>query len=108
MKNSGIASVLCLLFLVLEPGLKAGFVKHPGKIYDAEKYPFVRRDLNGIDNDQQGLRDFYRRLEMLEKGELRKINVVHIGDSHRQADWFSGSVRMALQKRFGSAGRLSG
>ncbi|MEO0472802.1 MAG: LysM peptidoglycan-binding domain-containing protein, partial [Bacteroidota bacterium] len=105
MKNSGIASVLCALLLVLEPGLKAGFVNQGAKIYDAGKYPFVRRDLNGIDNGQQGLRDFYRRLEMLEKGDLRKINVVHIGDSHLQADWFSGAVRMALQKRFGSAGR---
>lgn len=68
-------------------------------------YPFIREDLNLIDNNFRGLRHFYHQLEKLERGQTRQVRVLHIGDSHIQADWFSGRLRIALQKRFGSAGR---
>lgn len=68
-------------------------------------YPFIRRELNQIDNHTRGLRHFYTQLERLERGDIRTVNIVHIGDSHIQADWFSGQVRQLLHKRFGSAGR---
>ncbi|RMG58051.1 MAG: LysM peptidoglycan-binding domain-containing protein [Bacteroidetes bacterium] len=70
-----------------------------------DSYPFLRRDLNRIDNHSRGLLHLYRQLERLERGEVRTVNIVHIGDSHIQADWFSGYLRQALQQRFGSAGR---
>lgn len=73
--------------------------------YRGSAYPFIREDLNEVENSRKGLRQFYTQLQLLEKGKKRQINVVHIGDSHIQADWFSGIVRMELQKRFGSAGR---
>jgi LysM repeat protein len=51
------------------------------------------------------MRHFYHRLEQLAEGKIRTVNIVHIGDSHIQADWFSGQTRVELQRRFGSAGR---
>ncbi len=71
----------------------------------AENYPFLRQELNQIENEYASLRHFYELLYQLEVGLRRTVNIVHIGDSHLQADWFSGHVRMALHRRFGSAGR---
>lgn len=69
------------------------------------RYPFIRTEKNYIDNHVRGMKHLYRRLDLLEQGKIRTVNVVHIGDSHIQADWFSGQVRAELQRRFGSAGR---
>jgi lysophospholipase L1-like esterase len=33
------------------------------------------------------------------------FNIVHIGDSHIQADWFSGKLRDLLQEKYGNAGK---
>ena len=74
-------------------------------IRTSDRYPFIRSDRNYVDNHVRGLRHFYHRLEKLETGRIRTVNIVHIGDSHIQADWFSGQVRLELQRRFGSAGR---
>lgn len=68
-------------------------------------YSLVDNGLNVIDNNERGLRNFYMRLEQLEEDKIRTLNIVHIGDSHIQADWFSGKVRTLLQQKFGSAGR---
>lgn len=68
-------------------------------------YPFIRYDLNNIDNELQGIKRFYRKLKELENGQIRRVRVVHIGDSHIQADYFPGTVRKALQMSFGVAGR---
>lgn len=68
-------------------------------------YPFLRSDINKVDNYSRGLKHFYEQLCLLEEGRKRTVNIVHIGDSHIQADWFSGMVRTRMQSRFGSAGR---
>ncbi|MEM7374462.1 MAG: GDSL-type esterase/lipase family protein [Bacteroidota bacterium] len=68
-------------------------------------YPFVRYDLNLIVNNYRGLRNFYHQIDMMREGTSRTVTVVHIGDSHIQADWFPGTLRQSLQEEFGSAGR---
>ena len=70
-----------------------------------DRYSFLDSNQNYIGNHQRGMKHFYRQLAKMESGQIRTINVVHIGDSHIQADWFSGEVRRLLQQRFGSAGR---
>ncbi len=47
---------------------------------------------------------FFEKLKTLEEQKTGKINIVHIGDSHIQADLFSGRIRKNLQERFGNAG----
>lgn len=47
---------------------------------------------------------FFEKLYLLEQQKEGKINIVHIGDSHIQADLFTGVIRKTLQERFGNAG----
>ncbi len=61
-------------------------------------------NLNFIENDF-ALRHFYEQLALLEQGKIKQVRIIHIGDSHIQADFFTGTVRDSLQRRFGSAGR---
>ena len=48
---------------------------------------------------------FYEKLQQLKKSNNDVVRVVHIGDSHIQADLFTSVVRDSLQKIFGNAGR---
>jgi len=70
-------------------------------------YPFILKSLNVIGNDSASaaLGDFYQKLYELQTGKRDRVTVVHIGDSHIQADNFSGRVRQNLQLQFGNAGR---
>lgn len=85
------------VFLLLLPFTSIGQQDNP--------YPFINNRLNNISNGERGMRNFYMRLSQLEQKKIRTLNIVHIGDSHIQADWFSGKVRTLLQQKFGSAGR---
>lgn len=69
-----------------------------------EEYPFLNTDADTLVNRQQ-LAPFFQKLKALERGERRRLNIVHIGDSHIQADWWTGYLRIRLQELFGSAGR---
>ncbi|NDW18608.1 LysM peptidoglycan-binding domain-containing protein [Dysgonomonas sp. 216] len=50
------------------------------------------------------LADFFNKLYNLEVNRTGKINIVHIGDSHVQADFFTDVIRQAFQERFGNGG----
>ncbi|MGL5891716.1 MAG: hypothetical protein ACRC3B_17625, partial [Bacteroidia bacterium] len=68
-------------------------------------YPFIRRDLNVIRNDSTALAGFYEKLWELKQGKRKSVSILHIGDSHIQADFLSGTVRANFQTEFGNAGR---
>lgn len=68
-------------------------------------YPFIVADSNIVYNDSVALQPFYEKLEQLQKTKEGRVNVVHIGDSHIQADHFSGKLRQDFQCDFGNAGR---
>ncbi len=63
---------------------------------------------NGIQNNEAML-SFYQKLFELDSvnpsAPAKKINIVHIGDSHIQADLLTNKVRKNLQAVFGNAGR---
>jgi len=48
---------------------------------------------------------FFEKLAQQEKTKKGKINIVHIGDSHVQPDYFTNAVRKPLQQQFGDGGR---
>lgn len=50
------------------------------------------------------LNPFFEKLATLEKSKDRKLNIVHIGDSHIQADVMPNVMRQRLQESFGNAG----
>ncbi len=52
----------------------------------------------------EALEPFFQKLKDLKKNQSGKINIVHIGDSHIQADLFTGKIRERLQTEFGNGG----
>lgn len=72
----------------------------------AEKLPSFMAEPVAIEYSPKGDLDrFYRRLASMRADEAQKpINIVHFGDSHTAADFFTGTVRVGLQERFGKAG----
>lgn len=79
---------------------------------NAQYFDFSRLNLEWLTEDSlnvihadSNLIKFFDKLQKLEKGKLNQINIVHVGDSHIQADWYSGTMRKNLQTQFGNAGR---
>lgn len=68
------------------------------------EYPFLDMSGDTLINVET-LQPFFQKLKELGRGERRRLNIVHIGDSHIQADWWTGYLRIRLQEIFGSAGR---
>lgn len=50
------------------------------------------------------LKPLFEKLYQIEQQKKGKVNIVHIGDSHIQADLFTGMIRKRLQDAFGNAG----
>jgi len=67
-------------------------------------FDFINEQSNEIINSSS-LSAFYEKLYRLRKTKKGTINIVHIGDSHIQADLFTHVVRQEIQKQFGNAGR---
>jgi len=67
-------------------------------------FSFVKNEENIIHNESY-LDEFFEKLYQLKTTDKGKINIVHIGDSHIQADYLTDVVRKKLQQEFGNAGR---
>lgn len=59
---------------------------------------------NGILNPN-AMSTFLNKLVNLQKTKTGKINIIHIGDSHIQADLLTDRIRTNLQNSFGNGGR---
>ena len=100
---------MCLLGLLLLSGgpAQAQVVSRLDSLQAA--YPFLRTSANHIENATIGLQRFYERLGQLPLQPAvlpgHRVNVVHAGDSHLQADEFSGRTRKELQRVYGNPGR---
>lgn len=71
--------------------------------YCANNYPsFVDSTANVI---QGSLPHFAHGLQRLEQGADTTIHILHIGDSHIQAEFVTDKLRSLLQSRYGNAGR---
>lgn len=92
------AVVLFLLFFFLLLVLQKSFAQ-----YNLNKFP-VNYQYNRIENSNH-LSPFFKKLKQLEQGNRKTVTIVHIGDSHIQADFLSGTIRTRLQQKFGNAGR---
>lgn len=51
------------------------------------------------------LKPFFEKIALMQKNKSGKINIVHIGDSHIQADLMTNVIRKKLQGEFGNGGR---
>jgi len=94
---------LCLIVvLLISQGLK-GQVNDIDTLSPAE-YPFINYEADTLINASQ-LMPFFNKLLKLENGDSSQVSILHIGDSHIQADFLSREVRKNIQLRFGNAGR---
>jgi lysophospholipase L1-like esterase len=71
---------------------------------DTVGYGFVQEKANIIQN-QDHLAPFFEKLWLQRTQGGRKINVVHIGDSHILGNYLTREVRRRMQAAFGDAGR---
>lgn len=70
-----------------------------------KKYTFIKQDSSYLHNDSLALLPLYKKLYELQSTGKGRVNIAHIGDSHIQADNFSGNVRQHFHLDFGNAGR---
>ncbi len=70
-----------------------------------DNYPFINADIDTIHSDSTALRSFFVKLKEMQEGKRKNVVIVHIGDSHLQADFFSGIIRQQLQRDYGNGGR---
>jgi lysophospholipase L1-like esterase len=65
----------------------------------------INHTKNKIVGDSLSLSHFFNGLDSLQAHSKKTLSIVHIGDSHIQADCFSGMLRMLFHQKFGNAGR---
>ncbi len=97
------------------------FMYFPGKVHGYDKdsisfpqyikrlitynkvYPFIKYNQNYIEwSDYSSVSGFYNKIKLTQS---RKLKILHIGDSHVQADIFTGYIRNQLQDLLGEGGR---
>ncbi|MGB1248435.1 MAG: LysM peptidoglycan-binding domain-containing protein [Chitinophagales bacterium] len=93
-------AVFCILWTVSYGFCQEGAEPKENILYQG----IIEDSVNIIENDGM-MYSFFEKLKQLENGEIDRVNIVHIGDSHIQADWLSGTIRVRLQRVFGNAGR---
>lgn len=69
----------------------------------AKKYPFINYTENAL--EWANYSAFKPVVEAFKATPYQRMRVVHIGDSHVQADIFTGHIRNRLQDLFGAGGR---
>ncbi|WP_291136082.1 GDSL-type esterase/lipase family protein [Flavobacterium sp. UBA7663] len=69
-------------------------------VIDSIEVTFTGNDIH----NPNALLVFYEKMYQLEQSKSGKINIVHIGDSHIQADLFTAKIRTQFQKVYGNGG----
>jgi len=68
------------------------------------EFSFINYEADTITNGAY-LAPLFRKLLQLENCDSTMVSILHIGDSHIQADFITREVRSNMQLRFGNAGR---
>lgn len=100
MKNSILGLLFLLTSCVFSQELDSTFVVIDSTIVDSVEVTFDKNDIQNT----SALVAFYERLYQLEQTKQGNLNIVHIGDSHIQADLFTAQMRNKMQDSFGNAG----
>ena len=87
-----------LIACVLNVRAQDTVVYHPPATYS-----FIRSEANIIHN-RESLDSLFARMIELKETPQSKVTILHLGDSHIQADYFTGAIRTLLQQEFGNAG----
>ncbi len=98
------SKIMLFCWVFLNGAIAQGQDIHPKSAQHYLAYPFIDVSANRLINKQY-LEPFYFKLTQLKNGERDKVTILHIGDSHIQADLWTGKLRRLFQQYFGSAGR---
>ncbi|RXR32959.1 LysM peptidoglycan-binding domain-containing protein [Flavobacterium piscinae] len=93
--------ILCFLLVGL---LHFNVAAQTDSLYVVVDTTAVEIAVNEITN-KKALHPLFEKINRIQADKSGKINIVHIGDSHIQADFFSGKFRQNLQQQFGDGGR---
>ena len=69
-----------------------------------DSLPFIRDSFNFIQNTS-GLDKYLESIKTFKQNSSSDINIVHVGDSHVQAGFYSEPIRKDLQAKIGNGGR---
>jgi LysM repeat protein/lysophospholipase L1-like esterase len=100
MKNNFLFLIVFMTSFVFSQEVDSTLVVIDSTVIDSVVLKF---DNNNLQNTS-ALVAFYERLYQLEQTKSGKVHVVHIGDSHIQADLFTAQMRTKMQTVFGNAG----
>lgn len=93
MKNRKTAIVILIYGIVLFGNIRVVFAQQPAD------QSFIRLDKNVIETFSPEVLDlFFHKMDSLIRYGRGKIVILHIGDSHIQADYFSGQLRKKIQE----------
>ncbi len=91
------SGILCVL---------AGFMNAKAQRVDFTYKTYgLEVDADNVIQNAAYLEDFYERLYQLQLTNHGKVSIVHIGDSHIQADYLTSIIRRNFHRDFGNAGR---
>jgi lysophospholipase L1-like esterase len=93
---------ICLFIFCVVTGVQS--MAQSSVDFTFKTYGLEKTDDNFIQNAGH-LDDLFENLYRLRTLNDRKLNLVHIGDSHIQADFLTNIVRRNFQQQFGNAGR---
>jgi LysM repeat protein/lysophospholipase L1-like esterase len=103
LKNRWIAILFCFLLLnYCTAQTDTTRVQNDSVVIDVDTTEVLVGD--NIITNSSALKLVFEKLYQLEKQKAGHVNIVHIGDSHIQADLFTDLVRKSLQQRFGNGG----
>ncbi|MCU0432080.1 MAG: GDSL-type esterase/lipase family protein [Bacteroidia bacterium] len=99
-----IISLLLMMQLKKASGFASALaVNEPPRVADTTAYPFIHEEFNCIQfYSRSAMQHFYNAWM---NTSTKKMAVVHLGDSHLQADIFPGQARKGLQQIHGDGGR---
>ena len=104
MSNIRIHIFIFISILTFSNAQASGKIQQDSIPFPYDQFTFLKAESNVITNPQF-LDAFYAKLAALERGEIEQVRIVHIGDSHVQADFWTGQLRKLFQERFGYGGR---
>jgi lysophospholipase L1-like esterase len=102
-QKSKLSVAVRLLFVLLLSSCKVLNAEELPK-QDFSAYQFVHCSKDSIVNTGS-LTALFQKLEKLRDGDSTTVSIVHIGDSHIQADLLTGEIRRNIQRDFGNSGR---
>ncbi len=65
----------------------------------------LEKDEDNVIQNAAHLDDFFEKLHHIKTTGKTKVSIIHLGDSHIQADYLTAVVRKNIQRDFGDAGR---